>query len=182
MFGEENALEMNKSCSLIHLNHPFDPIFDEKSAILILGTFPSVKSREYGFYYAHPQNRFWKVIAGITNTSPIPEEISTKKQMLLRNKIALADVIQSCSIEGSSDNTIREELPANLLEILSNSDIKCICANGGKAHQLFMRYFAKNVHLNVEKLPSTSPANASYSLEKLILEWKRVISTFINLN
>ncbi|MDR1375470.1 MAG: DNA-deoxyinosine glycosylase [Holosporaceae bacterium] len=144
----------------MQLTHPFNPIFNGKSRILILGTFPSVKSREYGFYYGHPQNRFWKVVSSITNTDPIPETISDKKRMLLRNGIALADVLQSCNIEGSRDGSIKNVVPVDLSKIFDNSDIKRICANGGKAHQLFMKYFYKNTERSILKLPSTSPANA----------------------
>jgi hypoxanthine-DNA glycosylase len=140
-----------------------------------LGTFPSVKSREYAFYYGHFRNRFWKIIARITNTDPVPETIADKKQMLLGNGIALADVLQSCRIKGSSDGSIREVVPRDLSEILNNPGLKRIYANGGKAHQLFMKYFYKGIRQDIIKLPSTSPANARYDLEKLILEWKRII-------
>jgi hypoxanthine-DNA glycosylase len=155
----------------MQLTHPFDPVFDEKSRILILGTFPSLKSREYGFYYGHPQNRFWKVLSSVTNTYPVPETIADKKQMLLRNGIALADVLQSCNIEGSSDGSIRNVIPADLSKIFENSDIERICANGEKAYQLFIKY----IGMEVIKLPSTSPANVQYDLEKLILEWEKII-------
>jgi hypoxanthine-DNA glycosylase len=139
-----------------------------------LGTFPSVKSREYGFYYGHPQNRFWKVIARITQTDPFPETITAKKQMLLTHRIALGDVLQSCDIEGSSDDSIKNTVPANLFEILNNSNVDCIYANGEKAYQLVVKYFSKNIGQKIFKLPSTSSANAKYSLEKLILEWKTI--------
>jgi hypoxanthine-DNA glycosylase len=157
------------------LIHPFDPIFDKNSSILMLGTFPSVKSREYGFYYGHPQNRFWKVVSSITNTNPIPETIVTKKQMLLGNGIALADVLQSCDIEGSSDGSIRNTAPADLSKIFNNSDIGRICANGEKAYRLFIKYFPKSIGGEIIKLPSTSSANAKYDLEKLISEWEKIV-------
>jgi hypoxanthine-DNA glycosylase len=159
----------------MQLNHPFDPIFDKNSSTLILGTFPSVKSREYGFYYGHPQNRFWRVIAHITQTDSFPETIVAKKQMLIQNRIALADVLQSCDIQGSSDSSIKNMIPMDLSQILNNSDVDRICANGEKAYQLIMQYFSKNIMQKILKLPSTSPANAKYSFEKLILEWKRII-------
>ncbi|MDR2682099.1 MAG: DNA-deoxyinosine glycosylase [Holosporaceae bacterium] len=129
----------------MQFNHPFDPVFDENSSILILGTFPSVKSREYGFYYGHPQNRFWKVIASVTNTNPVPQTIAAKKQMLLAHGIALADVLQSCDIEASSDSSIKNAVPANLSTILHNSNVDRIYANGTKAQQLFMKYFYQNL-------------------------------------
>jgi hypoxanthine-DNA glycosylase len=160
----------------MQLNHPFEPVSDENSSILILGTFPSIKSREYGFYYGHPQNRFWKVIARITNTNPFPETIAAKKQMLLTHKIALADALQSCSIEGSSDGSIKNAVPMNLGEILNNSGIVRIYANGNKAYQFVIKYFSKNVSQKFFKLPSTSSANAQYDFEKLILEWKKIIT------
>ncbi|MDR0580635.1 MAG: DNA-deoxyinosine glycosylase [Holosporaceae bacterium] len=155
----------------MQLTHPFEPVFGEKSRILILGTFPSVKSREYGFYYGHPQNRFWKVLARITNTDPIPETIADKKQMLLKNGIALADMLQSCDIESSGDGSIRNAAPADLSKIFDNANIERIYANGEKAYQLFIKY----IGMEVIKLPSTSPANAKYDLEKLIFEWEKII-------
>jgi hypoxanthine-DNA glycosylase len=158
----------------MRLTHPFEPIFDKNSSVLILGTFPSVKSREYCFYYGHPQNRFWKIIAHITQTTAFPDTIAEKKQILLTNRIALADVLQSCDIEGSSDSSIKNAIPANLLEILSNSNIDRICANGEKAYQLAVEFFSKNIGQKIFKLPSSSSANAKYSFEKLILEWEKI--------
>jgi hypoxanthine-DNA glycosylase len=160
----------------MQLNHPFDPIFDKNSSVLILGTFPSVRSREYGFYYGHPQNRFWKIITCITRTDPFPETIADKKQMLIQNRIALADALQSCDIQGSSDSRIKNTVPMNLSQILNNSNVDCIYANGEKAYQLTMKYFSKNIAQKIFKLPSTSPANAKYSFEKLILEWEKIIT------
>ncbi|MDR2158413.1 MAG: DNA-deoxyinosine glycosylase [Holosporaceae bacterium] len=158
----------------MRLIHPFEPVFDENSIILILGTFPSIKSRQRGFYYGHPQNRFWKVIANITNTDPVPETIVDKKRLLLENGIAISDVLQSCNIEGSSDSRIRNAVPADLSKILNNANIKCIYANGEKAYQLFMKYFHGIFEGKIVKLPSTSPANAKYTFERLVLEWKKL--------
>ncbi|MDR3180239.1 MAG: DNA-deoxyinosine glycosylase [Holosporaceae bacterium] len=160
----------------MQLSHPFDPVFDDNSAVLILGTFPSIKSRECGFFYGHPQNRFWKIIAHVTNADSVPSTIADKKQMLLANGIALADVLQSCEIEASSDSSIKNIVPADLAKILRNSNIDRIYANGKKAHQLFMKYFYQDIGQKIVKLPSSSPANAQYSLEKLILEWKKIIT------
>ncbi|MDR0581172.1 MAG: DNA-deoxyinosine glycosylase [Holosporaceae bacterium] len=159
----------------MQLTHPFDPIFGKNSSILILGTFPSVKSREYGFYYGHLQNRFWKVVSFITNTDPIPETIVDKKQMLLKNGIALSDVLQSCDIEGSSDSSIKNAAPADLSKIFGNANIKHIYVNGEKAYKLFIKYIHKNIGREIIKLPSTSPSNAQYDLKKLISEWKKII-------
>ncbi|MDR0942192.1 MAG: DNA-deoxyinosine glycosylase [Holosporales bacterium] len=158
---------------MIRLNHTFEPVFNENSEILILGTFPSEKSREFGFYYGHPQNRFWKVIANITKTSPIPNSIDDKKMMLLKNKIALWDIIKSCDIEGSSDNSITNVIPNDLSMILDNSNIKQIFANGNKACELCKKYFVDAIIL-----PSTSPANATYNLERLIYKWT-IITSFL---
>ncbi|MDR0407247.1 MAG: DNA-deoxyinosine glycosylase [Holosporales bacterium] len=156
------------------LTHPFEPVFDKNSSILILGTFPSVKSREYGFYYGHPQNRFWKVIASITHTSLVPETIEEKKLLLLNNKIALWDILKRCSIKGSSDYSIKNTVPVDLSILLEYTHITQIFVNGEKAHQLFMRYFYKNLKKEAIKLPSTSSANAHYTFDKLVLAWKRV--------
>jgi hypoxanthine-DNA glycosylase len=153
-----------------YLIHPFPPIVDKHSKVLILGSFPSIQSREVGFYYAHPQNRFWKLISYLTKTHPIPINITTKREMLLLNNIALWDIVQSCSIQGSNDNTIKDVIPIDLSLILNNSNIKSIFSNGDKAYKLCKKY-----SINSIKLPSTSSANASYSFEKLIDEWKVII-------
>lgn len=154
--------------------HTFMPVYNKDSKILILGSFPSVKSREAGFYYYHPQNRFWKVIADLTEES-IPETIEEKKKILLQHNIAIWDVIKSCEITGSSDSSIKEVVPADIESILQKSQIEKIYANGGKAYQLYMKYIFPNTKRDIIKLPSTSPANASYSLERLLEIWKKEI-------
>ena len=151
--------------------HTFEPIFDTNSEILVLGSFPSVKSRENNFYYAHPQNRFWRVVASVYSC-PVPKTVEEKKNMLLSNKIAVWDVIKSCEITGSADSTIKSVIPNDLSEILSVADIKKIYANGKTAQSLYNKYIKKNTGVDIISLPSTSPANAAYSLEKLIKEWK----------
>lgn len=151
--------------------HTFEPIFDKNSEILVLGSFPSVKSRENNFYYAHPQNRFWRVVASVYSC-PVPKTVEEKKNMLLSNKIAVWDVIKSCEITGSADSTIKSVIPNDLSEILSVADIKKIYANGKTAQSLYNKYIKKNTGFDIISLPSTSPANAVYSLEKLIKEWK----------
>lgn len=153
--------------------HTFEPIFDKNSEILVLGSFPSVKSRENNFYYAHPQNRFWNVVASVYSC-PVPKTVEEKKNMLLSNKIAVWDVIKSCEITGSADNTIKSVIPNDLSEILSVADIKKIYANGKTAQSLYNKYIKKNTGVDIISLPSTSPANAAYSLEKLIKEWKTI--------
>lgn len=155
------------------VSHTCYPIFDGDCNVLILGTFPSVKSREAAFYYGHPQNRFWKTIAGIfkEETPSTPEE---KTAMLLRNHIALWDVIESCEITGSSDASIRNVVPNDLSIILSQCTIRHIYGNGEMAVKLYNRYLRDITGQEIIKLPSTSPANASYSLERLIHCWKQI--------
>ena len=153
--------------------HNIEPIYSKESKILILGSFPSVKSREGMFFYNHPQNRFWKVISGVLEL-PTPETIEQKKIFLNSNKIALWDVIQSCDIINSSDSSIKNIEVNDINEILRNSNIKAVFTNGNKAYQLYVRYFDKNAIL----LPSTSPANAAFSLNQLIIEWS-VIKDFL---
>lgn len=148
--------------------HTIDPVYDKNSKILILGSFPSVKSREMQFFYGHKQNRFWKVVSAVMGED-CPDTIEEKKSMLIRNNIAVWDVIKSCDIEGSADSSIRNVTPNDFTEILSNTEIKKIFTNGNAAYALFKRY---NPDLDTYKLPSTSPANAAFSLERLIDEWK----------
>lgn len=153
------------------LSHTFGPVYDENSKILILGSFPSVKSRETGFYYGHPQNRFWKVLAGILHEE-VPATIEDKKHMLFEHRIALWDVVESCRIRGSSDTSIRDVKVNDFSAILRCSKIESIYANGGKAWELYHKYGEKKTGIEAVKLPSTSPANAAWGLEKLCTEWK----------
>lgn len=152
------------------MNHPFPPIYDSNSRILILGTFPSVKSREGEFYYHHPQNRFWRIISGLYG-EPLPGSIEEKKQLLLRNRIAVWDVIQSCEITGSSDSSIRNVVPNDINTLLKLTGIRDIYANGGTAYRLYQRYIMPVTGRDIQQLPSTSPANATCSLEQLIERW-----------
>lgn len=155
-----------------HIKHEFEPVFDKNSKILVLGTLPSVKSRENNFYYGHPQNRFWKLIAALCDEDIVPQTIEEKKQMLLRNHIAVWDVISECDIIGSSDSSIKNVVPVDLSVILDNADIDRIYANGGKAYELYMKYQYDKIGREIIKLPSTSPANAVYSLERLLECWQ----------
>jgi len=152
--------------------HNIEPVFDKNSKILILGSFPSVKSREQEFFYGHPQNRFWRVISSVFN-SVTPKTTDEKKKFLLENNIAVWDVIKSCDIKGSDDNSITNVVPNNLNYILDNANIKQIFINGNKAYTLFNKFY-KNT-LSAIKLPSTSPANAKYTFEMLCSEWKEKI-------
>jgi len=160
--------------------HPFKPIFDKNSKILILGSFPSVISRKFGFYYANPQNRFWRVLAGILNAA-VPESTDEKIKFLLSHHIAIYDAAISCEIEGSSDAKMSKIVPTNLKPIFKEVNIRQVYANGGKAYEICEKYLSDEI-LNATdkepvKLPSTSPANAKFSLEKLKCEWKVVANT-----
>lgn len=158
--------------------HPIPPVYDSGSKILILGSFPSVKSREGHFFYHHPQNRFWKVLAGITK-EPLPETIEEKKQFLLKKHIAVWDVIASCTIEGSSDSSIKNVVPNDLSKLLSESAVRQIFCNGGASYQYYRKYQEKNTLKSAIRLPSTSPANAAWSLDRLVLEWS-IICSWLN--
>lgn len=157
-----------------HICHTFRPVYDENSKILILGSLPSVKSREAGFYYGHPQNRFWKVLAHLL-ACPVPETIEEKKRMLLTHHVAVWDVIESCDIIGSSDSSIKNVVPADIGKLLGNADIGRIFANGKKSESLYQKYIFPKTKVPVTVLPSTSPANAACSLEKLVEVWGREI-------
>jgi len=156
------------------LKHTFDPVFNTESKILILGSFPSVKSRENNFFYGHPQNRFWKVMAKVLEWE-VPTTIEEKREMLLKNHVAVWDVIASCSIVGSSDTSIKDVVVNDFSKILENSKVERIYVNGGKAYELYHRYAEKVTGIQAVKLPSTSPANAAWSLEKLTKTWKEII-------
>ncbi len=156
------------------ISHPIPPVWDINSRILILGSFPSVKSRENGFFYGYPHNRFWRVLAAVY-AQPLPCSITEKKDFLLRNRIALWDVISSCSITGSSDSSIRDVVPTDLTEILSHAKIQHIYTNGRKADALYRRYQYGQTDFPAVCLPSTSPANASWSLERLTDAWSCIL-------
>lgn len=156
------------------LTHPVKPIYDENSKTLILGTFPSVKSREMCFFYSHPQNRFWRVMARICD-SDIPHTVEEKTDLILSNHFALWDVIHSCEIEGSSDSSIKNVVVNDISVILNHSQVDRIFVNGKKAESLYKKYIEKQVGIKAIYLPSTSPANASWSEERLAAEWKKLI-------
>lgn len=180
-----------------HIVHPFAPFYDENSAVLIVGSFPSVASRADGFYYGNVHNRFWKVLAAVfeedcrvvstgsttalndtsssfDNSSTTAMTIPEKKAFLLQHKIALYDSIRECTICGSSDSSIRDVVPADIEVIVKNSKVKKIFANGKTAAKFFEKYQSEKLCKMLEVLPSTSPANASFSLEKLVEAWKIV--------
>ncbi len=155
--------------------HPIKPIYDENSEILILGSFPSVKSREQAFYYGHPQNRFWKVISAVYG---IKEPVGTeeKRRLILSCHLALWDVIASCEIEGSADSSIRNVIPNDLSPILNTAQIRMIAVNGKTAEKYYNRYLLPKTKMKAVVLPSTSPANATRTLDDLIREWRAALA------
>ena len=158
------------------LVHPIAPVFDKDSKVLILGSFPSVKSREEGFFYGHPQNRFWKVTSQVFGEE-LPVTIDEKKAFLIRNHIALWDVIGSCEIEGSSDSSIRNVTVNDLSVILDAADIRAVFLNGKKAELYYMKYLFPALKRDAVCLPSTSPANAAWNLDNLTGAWEVIKDT-----
>lgn len=200
-----------------HLSHGFGPVFDERSRVLVLGSFPSVLSRRGSFYYGNPQNRFWRVIAACAG-EPVPpnegecvagkgraiegegvvdgkrapaasgeapatvtsaQSIAAKTSLLLAHGIALWDVIESCDIKGSSDASIRNVEPVDIARVLETARIEAVFCNGGTAGRLYRRYLRESVGLDAVVLPSTSPANASWSLERLVGRWSEELSGYL---
>jgi hypoxanthine-DNA glycosylase len=159
------------------VRHPIPPVYDENSRILILGSFPSVKSREAGFFYGHPRNRFWKVLATVL-AEQLPLTVEEKKAFLLRNHIAVWDVIKECRIKGSADASIEEAEINDLDRILDHADIRQIFVNGKTAEKYYLRYSEKIYGRKAICLPSTSPANAAWNLERLAEQWN-CISEFL---
>ena len=154
--------------------HPIPPVYDENSKILLLGSFPSVKSRETEFFYGHRQNRFWRVISTLL-AAPIPITIEDKCKLLLSNHIALWDVIGSCEIHGSSDSSIKSATPNPIPVLISKTKIEKIYLNGKTAEKYFRAFFGDTLKTEVLTLPSTSPANAKMSLEDLVGEWSVIV-------
>ena len=153
--------------------HPFPPVADALSEILILGSFPSVKSRENGFYYGHPSNRFWKVLESLYSTEL--KTVEEKKALLLEHRIALWDSIASCRIEGSADSRIEDPVPNDIAGLMKQTRIGKIFTNGTKSTEIYMRFIYPATGILPVRLPSTSPANASWSLERLIEAWRIII-------
>ncbi len=153
-----------------HISHGFEPVFNERSTVLVLGSFPSVLSRKNDFYYGNPQNRFWRVLAAIAK-EPVPETISEKKEMLLSCGIALWDVIQECDIKGSSDASIKNVVPVQVELITRTAPIKRVICNGATAGRLYKKYLLYKVGIKAEVLPSTSPANAAWGFDRLSERW-----------
>ena len=156
------------------VEHPISPVFDSNSKILILGSFPSVKSREANFFYGHPQNRFWKVLATVFDTM-VPITIEEKRAFLLANGVAVWDVIQSCDIVGSSDRSIKNVVANDLCVLLDNAPIEQIFVNGKTAEQYYKKYIEKEIGRKAICLPSTSPANAAWNVERLVEQWRQIL-------
>ncbi len=151
---------------------PFEPVFNENSRLLIVGTWPSPLSRANGFYYGNPQNRFWGLLAKLFGTE-LPITLEDKKKIILNNNLALWDTLQSCDIKGASDASICNEVPSDIAALCKKAPIKRVLCNGSKAYQLYTK-FQKDCPPAV-KLPSTSPANAACSMDMLCEQWKKEI-------
>ena len=158
--------------------HNIPPLYDERSQVLILGSFPSVKSREAKFFYGHPQNRFWKVVAALTN-EPVPQTVPEKKALALSHGIAMWDVIGQCVITGSSDTSIKDVVPNDIRVILQAVPIRQIVCNGTKSFEMYQKYLLPLTGREAVRLPSTSPANATCSLEKLKGKWADTLSKYL---
>ena len=156
------------------IHHPFPPLFDKNSKVLILGSFPSVRSREQMFFYGHPQNRFWRVLAEVLG-EVCPLSIEEKREMLLRRHIALWDVIGSCDIVGSADSSIRNVLPNDLTAIFAAADIRAVFVNGKTALRYYEKYQYPLHGREAICLPSTSPANAAFGIERLVAAWHEIL-------
>ncbi len=154
--------------------HPLDPVFDERSRVLVLGTMPSPASRATGFYYGHPQNRFWKVMAALFD-EPLPATNDERRDLALRHGIALWDVLAECSIEGASDGSIGACVPNDLARILDRAPIQAIFCTGAKAAELYGRHCEAAAGRPCVRLPSTSPANASFSLDRLVEAYRAIV-------
>lgn len=154
-----------------HVVHGFAPIYDERSRVLVLGTLPSVKSREENFYYGHARNRFWQVLAAVFD-APVPQSVAEKKELLLGSGVALWDVVGACDIRRSADSTIRNVMPNDPRPILAAAPIRAIYTNGAKAFELYRKHLLPLTGIEAVRLPSTSPANAACGTEALVEAWR----------
>lgn len=157
------------------VDHPFAPVVDARCHTLILGSFPSVKSRENAFYYGHPQNRFWRMLAAVFGED-VPADIPQKTALLLRHGIALWDVIASCGIEGSSDASVRDAVPVDIARVMQAAPIRRVICNGALAAKMYRRYLQPLTGVEALAAPSTSPANATWSLERLTDAWRALLT------
>ncbi len=157
-----------------HIVHPIPPLYNKNSKILILGSLPSIKSREGMFFYHHPQNRFWKMIAAVTN-SDVPQTIEEKRELILTHGFAVWDAIHECDIIGSSDASIRNAVPNDISRILKEAPITRIIANGEKSYRMYEKYCYPQTGIHAVRCPSTSPANAAVTFERLVEAWRAAI-------
>ncbi len=171
---EDAACDQKSTRKPSLVRHTIDPVFDTDSRVLLLGTMPSPKSRETGFYYGHPQNRFWKVMAALFD-EPVPEDNDQKRDLALRHGVALWDVLAQCTIEGASDGTIADCVPNDVGSILAKAPIQAIFCTGAKAAELYGRYCEPQTDVACTRLPSTSPANAAKSLDQLVEAYRAIL-------
>lgn len=157
-----------------HIKHPFGAVIDKDCKVIILGSVPSVKSENEGFYYMHKQNKFWKVMGILLNKDLYNGGVEYRKEVLLKNHIALYDAIEECDIVGSSDNKISNEIPADIKGFIAKSKICKVFCLGKKSYDITLKY-NKDLQDIIVKLPSSSPANASYSVERLVQEWREIL-------
>lgn len=158
--------------------HPFEPVVSEESRILILGSFPSVRSRETKFYYGHPRNRFWKMLSELLGEAE-PGTIDEKKSLILRQGLAVWDTLACCEIQGSADASIRREQPNDIPGLVRKYGIRAILFNGNASYKYYLKYFKTNSELEsviLMALPSTSPANAAMSLNRLEEVWGQALA------
>lgn len=159
--------------------HGFGPVYDQNSRILILGSFPSVKSRAVNFYYGHPKNRFWPLISKLTG-EPLPESTEEKRALVLKHGIALWDSIESCEITGSSDASIKNVVPVDISLITSAAQIRIIACNGAASRKYYDKYLRDITGQEAVKLPSTSPANAAWSFDRLFEAWHDALGEYLD--
>ena len=157
-----------------HIIHSIEPVFDTESRVLILGTMPSPKSREVLFYYGHPQNRFWRVLAAVLGEE-LPQSVPEKKAMLLRHRIALWDVLAECEITGASDSSIRNPVANDLSVILDHAPVQAVFTTGATAWKLYTRLQKPHTGIEAVRLPSTSPANCAVKMEALTEAYKAIL-------
>ena len=168
---------MKKTAVENRQKHGFPPLYDKASDTLILGSFPSVRSRDQAFFYGHPQNRFWKIIAAVYGEpAPVHDDIGAKKKLILKHHLALYDVIEECDITGSSDSSIKNVIPADINGIIKKSSVKRIFVNGKTAEKYYIKYLESITGIKAVCLPSSSPANAAWSLDKLTEAWKKELT------
>ncbi|MBR0456197.1 MAG: DNA-deoxyinosine glycosylase [Firmicutes bacterium] len=157
-----------------HVIHTFGPLYNADSRILILGSIPSPASREVGFYYGHPRNRFWPMLAELFAV-PLPESIEEKKALVLSHGLALWDAIEECDIIGASDSSVKNVVPTVIPTLLAETKVERILCNGALSKKIYDKYQLEGTGISAQQMPSTSPANAAWSLERLVEEWGKAL-------